>query len=170
MDGPYIQIFNIRFSFYRGFEKVIALLRNPLEAALSEYYRLKTEHKKEITKKQFEGPIWKNFALKQVKKWNWLYMLLFRRYPKEKICILRYEKLKENLMKEFDNCLNFLGISVNQELLDCILKKQGAFYHKPLPPELKTIAINGSFEDSELVTIQKHKTQVLNQIKKLKLI
>ena len=62
--------------------------------------------------------------------------------------IIRYESLKTNLREELVKVVHFLGLTVNQKRLDCVIQNPEGKFHRPardnftipFTPEMKRLA------------------------------
>ena len=78
-------IFRVLFDFpFRGYDKAIVIVRDPLFAALSDFHRTKSGSDRHIShaNRNFfdDGKKWHEFAIKYVSKWKWFFDVIFKRY------------------------------------------------------------------------------------------
>ncbi len=113
-----------------------------MHAALSEFNRRRSyEHDKEhshtghATLDQFEGDDWPSFVKKYFRAWR-DFTEQASRLGKEKVCVLIYENLLLDVIKELRPCIEFLGYEVDAELASCIRQDQeGSFHRTPMAEE-----------------------------------
>lgn len=68
-----------------------------------------------------------------------------------KLCIIQYEKLVEDVIKELKPCVEFLGFHIDEHLATCIRKDyEGNYHRKPLTKDEQQTIFSNSFSNDEL--------------------
>lgn len=110
------------------YQRAILILRNPKDALLAEFNRLRGGHigfarKEDFTKK------WKGFVTIKAKSWfelnkSWL------DFPGD-LHIVRYEDLKSDPINEIKSLLKFLRINISQKELSCVIENLTGRFKRP---------------------------------------
>ena len=67
-----------------------------------------------------------------------------------KVCLLIYENLVENVIKELKPCVEFLGYKIDRHLAECIkLDKEGSYHRSPMSEEDLNYVFNKPFTIEE---------------------
>ena len=151
--------------YFREYEKIILIFRDPISRAMSPSNKLKrglhfTEQKinDEYFAKDFiqdlkhQMPAWK----------NWYEKIL---QIDAKFCLLTYEKLKINIIEELKPAVQFLGYEINAELEQCILKNQEGDFHRPEKSKDEINKILSFIPPGDLETYFKMKEDVFQMLK-----
>ena len=122
LDGP------------RKYDKVIVLVRDPVDTLLAEWNRQNSgeSHTGIAPIKSFSNKNkWNNYVYKQLILWYNLYTYYVDEYQFDQLHILRYENLKLNLGLEMKNVLNFLGLDFDKNVEDCAMQNQKGSFKRP---------------------------------------
>ena len=80
-------------------------------------------------------------------------------------CLINYDEMKVNLIKELNKVGNFLGYEINEELEQCILKNQEGKFRRPEKSKDEIKKIMSTIPPGELETYFKMKKDVLEMLK-----
>ena len=163
--------FGIQFCFDRGYHRFVIILRDPLDAALSEFNRKRSfkqdkehSHTGHATLDQFEGPDWPFFVKHYFKSWKEFYEQAAT-FGSNKVCVLVYENLIQDVVGELKGCTAFLGFQLNSEQGKCIGKDQeGGFHRAPMSKEDLEIIFAKPFTTQELDYFNTTKIQVMQKL------
>merc|ERR1719362_1825564 len=108
----------------KKYDRVVLLIRNPMDTMLAEFNRRKSEHNHTgiAPLSEFSGKKWTNYVESMIQKWEEFHMYFFDHYKPKQIHLLRYENLKTDLIPELRKLMNFLGVQMENE--DCVFKSQ----------------------------------------------
>ena len=114
----------------KKYDRVILVVRDPLEQAFSPSNALidtidYLESKFPI-EKILDIPVYLEETVDSWKTWHLKIMKLY-----QEICVIFYHKLKEDVIKELEPCINFLGFELPPALKKCILDNQTGNYKRP---------------------------------------
>lgn len=112
----------------------ILILRNPYDAILSDHNFLFGGHMGVGPPTNYDRSDWEEFVSLETASWLDLAM----NWVKEgQVLVVHYEQVKTNLVPEMKRILKFLGVTVNKDRLDCLLKHRNGFFRRKstLKPE-----------------------------------
>ena len=123
--------------FKRPYDRIryVAIIRHPLHSGLSEFNRENTgdNHMGHANMSVFMrdyDPFTKWYMKEYEAFMNGLVKM--KNHSADQLCILQYEKLVEDVVKELRPCMEFLGFHINEDLERCIRKdEEGKFHRKP---------------------------------------
>ena len=83
-------------------------------------------------------------------RWKWFFEVIQKRYAKSDLCFIHYEKLVHNISQELGPCLQFLGLNLAEDKVDCIKQLGEGNNHRAtmLQADLE-LAINQTFSEEE---------------------
>ena len=83
------------------------------------------------------------------------------------LCLINYEKLKEDIVKELKPCLQFIGFDISHDMESCINEEQEGNHHRPpmSQQDLQSI-INQTFTQQELLNFTQTYQNVLSKVVK----
>ena len=143
-------------------------MRDPLNAALSDFHRTKSgsdRHVSHADRKYFDAR-WRQFALKYVSRWKWFFEVMMKRYSTQNICVIQYEKLTQNVLKELRPCLKIImEHEISKERENCILKEQEGKYHRPsMKPNDLNYVMNLTFSEEELMNFKLIRENIIERL------
>ena len=85
-----------------------------------------------------------------------------------RLCLINYEKLKEDIVKELKPCLQFIGFDMSPDKLQCIKEQQEGNHHRPpMSQQDLQLVINQTFTQEELQNFKETHQNVLNRFAKI---
>ena len=146
------------------FDRALVIIRNPLDAAISEFNRLQFSRKHggniiSLLANNYlplQTFLDENFA----KHFNLVmdYWMKFHnmvlKYCTNNCHIVVYEDLKSNLINEMKDILNFLGFSMNETIKECLESNSGGKYKRKDRPNHELKQLKSYFSDEELSDIE----------------
>ena len=110
------------------------MVRDPFDTLLAEWNRQNSgeSHTGIAPIKSFSNKKkWKKYVAEQLKLWQNFYTYYVDEYRLDQLHILRYEKLKLNLVLEMNKVLNFLGLDFDKNVELCVMQKQKVSFKRP---------------------------------------
>lgn len=112
----------------RKYQRAILILRNPKDALLAEFNRIRGGHIGHAREEDFSKK-WIGFVTVKAKSWfemnkSWL------DFPGD-LHIVRYEDLKSDPVKEINSLLKFLRKEISQEELSCVIENLTGRFKRP---------------------------------------
>ncbi|KAJ8044702.1 WSC domain-containing protein 2 [Holothuria leucospilota] len=146
----------------RDAEGILFLIRDPYGSAIAEVNRRFSKgHTSFATEERFMGPQWRTFAIDHVEQWA----LDIKHYvvlPQKKL-IVYYEDLQNDLRNQLKRIVKFLGLSLDEQRLQCTLQHREGNFHRPkrmlsFDPFEKPVrlVINKSIRDVRQVMLKYH--------------
>ena len=84
-----------------------------------------------------------------------------------RLCLINYEKLKEDIVKELKPCLQFIGFDISPDKAQCIKEQQEGNHHRPpMSQQDLQLVINQTFTQEELQNFKETHQNVLNRFAK----
>ena len=76
---------------------------------------------------------------RHIEVWQKWHDRVHESFQTENICVINYERLRENVLKELQKCINFLGFDIQNAILqNCILQNQTGHYKRAARPSGET--------------------------------
>ena len=82
-----------------------------------------------------------------------------------KFCLINYEEMKIDLMKQLKPVIRFIGYDINKKLEQCILKNQEGDFHRPEKSQNELNKILSLVPPGDLENYLKMKEDVLQMLK-----
>ncbi|XP_023713195.1 WSC domain-containing protein 2-like isoform X1 [Cryptotermes secundus] len=114
---------------FRG--RGILLLRNPYEALLSYRNFLYGGHTGFAPHSQFKGPEWERFASQLAVVWKELAATWINYTRGHEAMVLHFETLRLNPHHDLSRLLDYLGISVDEQRIGCVLNHIDGPFRRP---------------------------------------
>ena len=146
LDNYVIQ-FIFSFFVFRLYDRYIVIIRDPFKAALAEYNRVNSwrqnkekSHTGHAYMEEFKNSAWPRFVKVYFKGWIEFCDGVLK-INSSQVCLLIYENLVQDVVKELKPCVEFLGFEIDKHLAKCIKKdKEGSFHRSAMAEdELKQI-------------------------------
>ncbi|XP_070532238.1 sialate:O-sulfotransferase 2-like [Ptychodera flava] len=112
------------------FGPAILLIRNPYDAVISEFTRIKTRrnHTGVLQKDSFKDEDWDRFALTKGNSWESFNRSWLNR--KNRICVVHYEKLVKDVIFETQRMMTFLNETLTSTRLRCLETHNEGLFHR----------------------------------------
>ena len=138
------------------FEKAILLIRNPLNAIMSEFNDLRTAkiNNTYALLYEFEKFNYSHEVFPRLyRKWQNRHDSVLRNYE-HPLLVVEYEKLKSNSMSELTRILHFLGFEMTSEIEHCLLENSTGHFMRKVRPQKEIDEIYKTFTSLELDELQ----------------
>ncbi|XP_076062905.1 uncharacterized protein LOC143037994 isoform X2 [Oratosquilla oratoria] len=110
----------------------IIVVRNPFKALISHRHLDVGGHTGYAPKAHFIGEGWKEFITLKIGLWKDFYIDWLTYSKPERLHVINYENLKNNLAEEMKKALKFLKVPIDEKRLRCIQEhSDGLFKRKP---------------------------------------
>ena len=162
----YVVIGNLHMYLnFRDYDRIIIVFRDPFLRAMSPSNGLVIGFKFNEQKIKDEW-FMKNFA-KHMRLMMPAWKIWFEEVLQKEaeFCLINYDEMKVNLIKELNKVANFLGYEINEELEQCILKNQEGKFHRPENSKDEIKKIMSTIPPGELETYLKMEKDVLEMLK-----
>ena len=113
------------------FAKIVMLVRDPHEAILSEFNRQSSNSQTgHAPRTSFEGQHWKDFAYHMIEEWAKANIFWYKSFPDPSTRLVTfYDKLVTETEEELKKIVEFLGMRISAETMQCIMdNKEGPFH------------------------------------------
>ena len=138
------------------FEKAILLIRNPLNAIMSEFNDLRTAKINntyallyEFEKFNYSHEVFPRFY----RTWQNTYDSVLQDYE-HPLLVVEYEKLKSDFIFEMERILSFLGFDMTDKLKSCLLKDSIGDFKRKSRPQKEMDQIYRNFTSMQLNKVQ----------------
>lgn len=110
--------------FFRYYEKVILLIRDPEGSILAEFNRKHSKgHVGKADESAFQGDEWPQAVEGLLRRWEKTNLLWATEY-KGPLKIIFYEELVKDVERTLRETLNFLNYPINETLLECTMERK----------------------------------------------
>lgn len=170
-DGSVIAIKD-HMIFNRTYDRFVAIIRHPLHGGLSEFNRNRTANHLEHANMTVFMESWHEYFTKYyMQKYMWFMsgLVKMKNSAADRLCILQYEKLVEDVINELRPCVEFLGFHIDDHLAKCIRKDgEGKFHRKPMAANELRMIFSHSFTDDDLKHYQELHDDFVSKLGKAK--
>ena len=114
------------------YDKIIFLIRNPINASLAEFHRRKGGgHVGFARKRAFKQKKWQKYIKKFSKEWFQIYNSWLKVMEKKNILVVFYEKLQDETETELRRVMRFLDLDFSEEDMECTLERKEGLFKRP---------------------------------------
>lgn len=117
---------------WKLFNKGILLVREPKKAILAEFNRQSGGHVGFASPdryKRTKGKYWQQFVSNKLHAWEQMNIAWNRNFTGE-LMVIFYDDLINNIEKNLRNILTFINYPINENLLECALKRHEGIYRR----------------------------------------
>ncbi|KAK3097608.1 hypothetical protein FSP39_011358 [Pinctada imbricata] len=113
---------------YRGYDRVVLLVRNPFDAIRSFFNYKFAGHKKALDRVPYQSKVWFSHVDESILDWKNTVVGWLQHFPSKDIHVISYENLLHDTVGELQDALTFLGMPVSPRILWCtFLNRHGRF-------------------------------------------
>ena len=116
------------------YDKVVLLIRHPIHQliAYADWISRDTHHDTHLPLKYYQLVL-DGLVSRHIYAWREWHENILKHFTAPNICVLNYDRLKQNVMEELDKCARFLGFDVDfPSLQNCVAHHQkGSHRRKP---------------------------------------
>ena len=144
------------------YDKVILLVRNPWEAAFSNFNRINSNnsHTETVNSMLNQREV-KIFCEGQLKHWRNFHLSWKKEFAdSDRLLIVHYEELQSNLKSQLKKISDFLRISIDEEVYECVIQNSKGKFKR----EKGNITAENVLDDASLIKAIEYRDSVLREL------